>query len=298
MFPERSALAPAMLHAVAAALAVASALSAEQDARSCEERDSLGAIDLPDDSREAGDIRALAPLYLANELEQAGVLETAELVAGLFASGAIDKPLGPGSQLIAEFWQARRQRLTAEERRHLFDQVFDAAGFYPLMRALCEALADPLDDPVRPADLHAGVTLRAAADALAQRLMPHASGMAVFAAQDILAALSQSARFLRDRLLLAAFGVRDIWGLVDAVGSARGQRIEQMRQHVELGRHGATVLAWLGSAASSDYAFDPSKPGGQQLVMEAQAWCALWRETRAEDTTASGAQPREAALSS
>ena len=79
----------------------------------------LGDIDLPPGAPNAQDraqLQAAAPLYFASELEAAGLLPTAELVAGLFASGAITQPLGPAAQLLHTFWRHRRERLDAKER--------------------------------------------------------------------------------------------------------------------------------------------------------------------------------------
>jgi len=235
----------------------------------------LGDIELPDSAPTAEDAQHLdviAPLYLAHELEQAGLLRTAELIAGLFASGAITQPLGPTAQLIADFWKARRERLAAAEREQLFAQVFEPQGFYPLMQALCDALANQLDNPPRASDVHARVALQEAADALGGWLAPRAVGMASFAAQDIVQALAQATHFLRDRLLQTAFGVHDMWGLLNAVGSTGGADAGQIRRHVELGRQGATVLAWLAGAVPQGYAFDPASPAGQQLMAAAEAW--------------------------
>jgi len=243
----------------------------------------LGDIDLPDTAPTAEDaqhLEAIAPLYLAHELEQAGVLRTAELIAGLFASGAITQPLGPTAQLIAEFWQHRRDRLSAEERQQLFAQVFEPAGFYPLMQALCDALASQLDSPPRASDVHARVALHEAADALGGWLAPHAVGMAQFAAQDIVQALSQATHFLRDRLLQTAFGVHDLWGLVGAVGSTQGLSAGQLRQHVELGRQGATVLTWMAGGVTQGHAFDPASAAGQQLMAAAEAWRVAWQSVQ------------------
>jgi hypothetical protein len=233
----------------------------------------LGDIDLPDTA--PADLRQLevaAPLYLACELERAGLLRTAELIAGLFAGGAITQPLGPTTQLIASFWKGRRERLSAEERDQLFAQVFDAAEFYPLLQGLCDALAAQFDSPSRASDVRARVALRVAADALIDWLAPRLSGMASFAAQDIVDALSQATRFLRDRMLQTAFGVHDLWGLVRTVGSAQGASVGDIRQHVELGRQGAVVLAWLASAGPRDAAFEPGGPEGLRLIGAAEAW--------------------------
>lgn len=239
----------------------------------------LGDIDLPDTAPTREDVQHLevmAPLYLAHELEQAGLLRTAELVAGLFASGAITQPLGPAAQLIADFWRGRRERLSEPERQQLFAQVFEPQGFYPLMDAVCGAVAVQLDNPPRASDIHARVALQEAADALGGWLSPRAVGMATFAAQDIVQALQQATHFLRDRLLLTAFGVHDLWGLLDTVGRTQGQGIANVREHVELGRQGATVLAWLAATVPAGYAFDPDSAQGQQLMAAAYAWQMAW----------------------
>jgi hypothetical protein len=244
----------------------------------------LGDIDLPDTAptvEDARNLEVVAPLYLASELEQAGLLRTGELVAGLFASGAITQPLGPTAQLIASFWQGRRDRLAQAEREQLFAQVFEPSGFYPQMQALCEALANQLDNPARASDVRARMQLREAAESLGGWLSPHVAGMAQFAASDIMNALSQATRFLRDRLLQTAFGVHDLWGLVAAVGSAQGQGADMGRQRVDLGRHGAEVLGWLARGVSQGYAFDPASAEGQRLMTSAEgllmAWSALNR---------------------
>jgi hypothetical protein len=246
----------------------------------------LGDIELPDSApteEDARNLEVLAPLYLASELEQSGLLRTAELVAGLFASGAITQPLGPTAQLIAAFWQGRRERLTAEERETLFAQVFEPADFYPQMQALCDALADMLDHPPRPGDIRARIVLEQAADSLGAWLSPRVVGMAQFAANDIVIALSQATRFLRDRMLQGAFGVHDLWGLVGAVGSVQGQGVQRSRDRVELGRHGAEVLQWLARGVTQAYALAPASTEGQRLLASAHGWRLAWSSLNRHD---------------
>lgn len=246
----------------------------------------LGDIELPDSApteEDARNLEVLAPLYLASELEQSGLLRTAELVAGLFASGAITQPLGPTAQLIAAFWQGRRERLNAEERATLFAQVFEPADFYPQMLALCDALADTVDHPPRPGDVRARIVLEQAAGSLGAWLSPRVVGMAQFAATDIVTALSQATRFLRDRMLQGAFGVHDLWGLVGAVGRMQGQGAQQSRDRVELGRHGAEVLQWLARGVTRAYAFDPASAEGQRLLASAEGWRLAWSSLNRHD---------------
>lgn len=279
-----------LLHALSLALQTTRRLTLRQDAG-----ERLGSIDLPDTAptqEDAGNLQSMAPLYLAFELEQAGVMRTAELVAGLFASGAITQPLGPTAQLIAEFWKARSQRMAEAERLQLFAQMFDRDNFYPLMSALCDAIvaqgASPLETLVGYGagvvrtgnDIQAQVALQEAAEALGAWLAPHAVGMALFAAHDIVQALNEATRFLRDRMLQTAFGVHDLWGLIGTVGSARGDTAGQVRDHVELGREGATVITWLAGDAAQGTAgnngFNAASAQGQQLMASAQAWRMAW----------------------
>ena len=107
--------------------------------------------------------------------------------------------------------------------------------------------------------------------------------MAQFAASDILQALSQATHFLRDRMLQAAFGVHDLWGLVGAVGSAQGQGLGTARQRVELGRHGAEVLGWLARGVTQAYAFDPAGAEGQRLMTSAEGWLLAWSSLQGHD---------------
>ncbi len=239
----------------------------------------LGDIELPDSAPTADDVQRLqliAPLYLAHELEQAGLLRTAELIAGLFASGAIPQPLGPPAQLIADFWRTRRQRLSAPEREQLFAQLFDPPGFYPLMQALCDALAGQFDNPARSADIQGQVALQEAADTLGAWLAPRAVGMAGFAGPEIVQALVQATQFLRDRLLQTAFGVQDLWGLLNTVGSPQGAGAVEIRRRVELGRQGTIVLEWLAGAVAAGDPFEPASPGGRQRMAAAKAWRMAW----------------------
>jgi len=91
---------------------------------------------------------------------------------------------------------------------------------------------------------------------------------------------------MRDRLLQAAFGVHDLWGLVAAVGSTQGQSPTAARQRTELGRHGAEVLAWLARGVTQGYAFDPASADGQQLMTSAEGWLMAFSSLNAHDERA------------
>ena len=235
---------------------------------------SLGGIDfdLPEGAPNAEDrtqITAAAPLYFASELERAGLLPTAELIAGLFVSGTIQQPLGPVAQLLHDFWRGRRERLSADERNAVFARVIETPYFDRLMQAVCGAIVAQADGD----DLHERVALATHAQSMAAFLAQRVDPMAAIAARDIVETINKALVFLRDRKLQTAFSVNDLWKLVAIVGSRSGVSAASVQQHVDRGRAGQTVLLWLaahyGDSASH---LDANKPDDVQTLVAAQRW--------------------------
>lgn len=233
----------------------------------------LGSIDLPPGAPNPMDraaLQAAAPLYFASELESAGLLPTAEMIAGLFASGALDQPLGPAAQLLHAFWRARRERLDANERRAIFARVIEAPHFDRLMAALCEAIVAQADG----ADMRERVALETTMQMLGEFLAQRVDAMASIAARDIVGNIELALGFMRDRLLQMAFGVHSLWQLVAIGGSSGGVRpgpgAGLIQRHVDQGRAGQTVLLWL-----AEHAFDPAPlldSNDLELIGAAQRW--------------------------
>ncbi len=229
----------------------------------------LGAIDLPDGGGaaiEPARLQAAGPLYFASELENAGLLVTAERIAGLFASGAITQPLGPAARLVHDFWRGRRERLEPGERRAVFDRVVERPYFAQLMGALCRAIVAQADG----GDMRERVQLESAAAAMADFLDQRLDPMAMMAAGELVANVEAAIGFLRDRLLQTAFGARSLWQLVAVSGAAEGIDAGRVQHHVDQGRSGQTVLLWLArrgrdSAPQVD-------PGDMELIGAAQRW--------------------------
>jgi len=117
--------------------------------------DVLGDIALPPGAETQADraqMRALAALYLAADLEPAGLISSVETLAGLAASGVLRVELDDALPLVHHFWRERNQRIAANERLAFFGRLFGAAYgaqtanvhtndyFEALMLNFCEAL--------------------------------------------------------------------------------------------------------------------------------------------------------------
>ncbi|MCA1714521.1 MAG: hypothetical protein LC715_05170 [Gammaproteobacteria bacterium] len=257
-----------LLRAVATSLAVLDA----HERRLATALAMLGDIDLPPGAPNALDqaqLQAAAPLYFASELESAGLLPTAELVAGLFASGAITQPLGPTAQMINAFWRGRRERLDANERNAIFARAIEAPYFGSLMAALCEAIVVQAEDR----DMRKGVTLENTAQNLGEFLAQRVDAMAAIAARDIVDNINAALAFLRDRLVQTAFGVNSLWALVSIAGAVQGQGASTVRNHVERGRAGQTVLLWLAAHyPSQTLLLDANNTDDIEIIAAAQRW--------------------------
>ena len=251
----------------------------------------LGDIELPPGASEVGDrvqLQAAAPLYFAGELEVAGILPTAELVAGLFASGALSQPLGPAAQLLNAFWRHRRERLDANERNAIFARVIEEPHFERLMGALCEAIVAQADG----SDLREAVLLQTAAAGLAEFLAQRVDAMAAIAARDIVENIDTALAFLRDRLVQTAFGVTSLWALLAIAGAAQRRGDASVRSHADRGRAGQTVLLWL-AAHGGDPApqIDPANPADAELAAAAQRWLSARPATGAAPRPIAAAYP-------
>lgn len=235
----------------------------------------LGDIELPNDTGTPEDAEIISPLaafYLAFELEKAGLLRTAEAITGLFAAGAITIPLGTTAQLLRNFWQERRNRLTEAERTELYERVFEAPYFDRLFGAVARDIARHADN-VEHLDWREAVSLEQSARQLIGFLTMRAGGMTAFAARDIVSAISEAIRFLRDGTLQRSFGVTNLWGLVKAASTDNSMSSSRLQQHVDRGKSGQVILTWLAEATRrGEWRLDPANSDYRTVIAAAQNW--------------------------
>jgi hypothetical protein len=199
-------------------------------------------------------LRAIASLYLAAELENTGLISAVETLAGLVRTGALAVDVGAATPQLVRFWQERNHRASREEREHSFDSLFGMAGgesFIDAMLGLCEALYK-LDERATNAN-YGGMAqqsrVRASAARVLAQLLGSAGGITVFLAQEILQSLREAIAILKQPSLLAALGARDIWSAIERIDRIAHTPHNPARLYVQRGRAGMTVLAWLAEAA-------------------------------------------------
>jgi hypothetical protein len=226
----------------------------------------LGDIDIPEPELERIDkaqLRALATLYLAADLEPAGIIPAVETLAGLASTGALGIDLGGAQPLLVAWWRARNDRPSAPERNAFFSRLFGTSAgplaadaeinvdFEDRMLSLCEALYK-LDESVAEGSQGGAAQqtrVRSAARALVENLARAGGGITAFLATEIVTMLKESFAIIGQRDLRGAFAARDLWGVVSGIGRAARQGFRPAGPYLRRGKAGMTILSWLADVS-------------------------------------------------
>jgi hypothetical protein len=241
--------------------------------------DQLGDIDIPEPVAariDKAQLRALATLYLAADLESAGIIPSVEALAGFGSTGAISIDLGGAEPLLAEWWRRRNDRVSAAERHAFFSRLFGTASgpvaadadrnsqFEDHMLELCEALYRldevPTSDPYGGSMQQARV--REAARRLTQNLSDAGGGITAFMAAELIDALKQAFAIVGHPDLRGAFAARDVWGVVAGIARITRRTFDPPAPYVQRGKAGMTVIAWL-----ADVSDQLGGPGGALVTI-------------------------------
>ena len=223
-------------------------------------------IELPPTSGAAIDqaqLRAIAALYLASQLESAGLVQAAEDLVRLARTGALRVNLRDSGALLDAFWRTRNERASPEERQSFFAGLFgedgtDSTSYQPNtafedgLIDLCEALykLDELPTNRQWGGIAQQARVRTAAERLLDNLSRRSGSITAFMAKEILATLRQAIGILTDRAVQAAFGTNTLPDVVAAVGRhAQNDAGAGFWLFTRRGEAGMTILAWLAEAA-------------------------------------------------
>ncbi|HEY5712769.1 MAG TPA: hypothetical protein VIT38_12825 [Allosphingosinicella sp.] len=238
--------------------------------------DELGDIDIPDPVMariDKAQLRALATLYLAADLEPAGIIPAVESLAGLASSGAASLDLAAAEPLVVAWWRQRGDRPGAPERNAFFSRLFGTSAgpvaaatggngeFEVRMLELCESLYK-LDEMSTGGAYGASPQqgrVRAAARAAIGNLSEAGGGITAFMAGEIIAMLKEAFAILGHPALRGAFAARDLWGVVAGIGRLSRTSFRPASPYVRRGKAGTNIIAWLADV--SDQLAGPG-PGG------------------------------------
>lgn len=254
--------------------------------------DELGGVDgldLPDGTASRVDraqLRALASIYLAADLEPAGIIASAEQLAALVATGVVNFDLGGAAPLIEQYWRHRRDRMATEERSAFFARLFGTssgpvsaeagrnARFEDRMFELCEALTkfEEQGGPSERGTNMGQVRVRNAARALSQNLGDASSGMTAFIADEVMKTLKEAFAILGHPDVRGAFQARDIWDVVRAIARHGHVAVADVHRYVRRGKAGMILLAWLADSLESALGSGQIVSLGDPVIVAAIDW--------------------------
>jgi hypothetical protein len=239
----------------------------------------LGVIDLPGFG--AGtlvppQIQVSAVLYWASEVERAGLLPFVEALAAGVVRGTIVQPLGNAVHELARMWRTRERRFSGVERDALFARIFGDGGAGDAFPSLFQGLLGSLMELGRaPRDRGIG-HLRARIVVTARQLGGHLSeagtGIAGFAARDIVAQVRAALRILQDPDLVRGMGGGSPWQIVARHAPRVLRAPVHPRPHLGKATAGYAVLDWVASEARSIEAGTVRLDRTAPVIASAEAW--------------------------
>lgn len=261
----------------------------------------LGVIDLPALDTPRGDsaqVDVYATLYWAREIEAAGLLPMVEALAAGFVSGDFAPQAGRALEPLLRIWRSRDHRFARQEREALFARLFEDID--PVGPAQIARPVQPVQPgqpgamvpPTAPDGLPPGGYLRALAEAIVaygrtpnpHEAAPYAArvamladelrllasqrgtGIAAFAARDIVAQVREALTLLgRPEVLRALSGATSAWDAIRRFGPMLLGRPVHPDRHVARATSGQRLLAWLRGSGRLTSRTDP-------VISDAQRW--------------------------
>src|SRR5262249_45241020 len=193
-------------------------------------------------------------LCVCSELEFARLLPAVEMVASLFAAGALHSDPGPAAPLLVSLWHQRNQRFSSHERQAFFGRLFGAtqgpapaspegrnSDFFSLMVQLTDALAKIGSDPIAAVLPTSQDLLRTPAEALAENLLPRTRGITLFAAQELVRDTREALAVFEQRSIQQALGESTVWGAVRGVSRLYLGEQPDVTSHLTRGKAGSIL---------------------------------------------------------
>ncbi len=256
-------------------------------------------IDLP--ALEAGtaveivpdNLKALSAIYFCAQLEEMKLFSVADKVTEHFMSGMLPITRGSGGERIYRYLRDGNDRFTEHERRSMYARAFGVAQgnaneampnreFQDLwIRFLSAVSLLNRQSTMETVKVTTQQALKSARD-LSVNVSLHGYGIAHFAAVELQKLIRDVLDMLQHPDVVAAYGARDVWQLVDRVsqmylgGAANTVRFRTMAQS------GSRIMQWLAKQ-SPTLASIGNLPVGlfsqPELISEVEQWLAVTATT-------------------
>jgi hypothetical protein len=229
-------------------------------------------IDLPDleDAAEFGivpdNVRLMGPMIVAAMFDELKAFEVVDKLVELFQQGMLTIGNGTAGKQLYKYWKDSPNRMSDAERRNFYAMTMGIPGgatsgmvnreFNDLWLRFVSSVSafvrqNEVDRLLR-AQLPSPIShqqIRKAARDLAVNLSLHGYGMAFYAALDLQAQIKFMIGLLGDKEVMANYGARDMWQVVDQVATLELGGAKTSSRYRTLATCGAIITAWLANNA-------------------------------------------------
>jgi hypothetical protein len=235
----------------------------------------LGLVDLPpiEHARPSrAELGVAAVLMWARHVDEAGLLELVDRLADGVVRGTLSLPVqGQSVRKLVE-WRRRHDRFALEERRALYERVVGEldAHIAELVRVLVAIGHAGRHDSIHHLQVRASVIGRE----LAGELTTRATGIAAFAARDIVQQVRDALALLTDPDVAQALGGGSPWTLVARHAPGLLRRSVNTTRAVAQAMAGRELIEWLSRNADRLAAGSVAPTRDDPVVRAALAYAA------------------------
>lgn len=293
-------------------------------------------INLPDLETETMSFEVVADhcklfgsFIFASAFEELRAFQVVDSLVDMSQRGTISLVRGPAGTQLYNYWRAAPNRMTEAERQTFYAMTLGLPTGQPgvavnvdfqdlwlrfvssVSSLIRESRVDQLLRSALPFAINQQQVKKAARD-LAVNMSAHGYGMVFYAAVDLQKQINEMIALLTDPELRAAFGARDMWGVIDQVAATELGGARNSSKYRMLATSGAIITAWM--AKNVDRLKDPTLPminltevqnpprrlSGQTAVSAPTDYdlvnaCEMWLADSAfgEDRVEQMSQPRE-----
>jgi len=235
----------------------------------------LGLVDLPAIEHERpsrAELGVAAVLMWARHVDEAGLLDVVDALADGIVRGTLPLPIQGEAVRKLMQWRRRGDKFAAEERRELYERVIGEldARIADFIEVLVDIGHAGRHDSIRHLQVRVGVIGLELAGALTAR----ATGIAAFAARDIVQQVRDALAVLTDPDLVQALGGGSPWTLVSRHAPRLLRRPVNTSHAVARAMAGRELVEWLAQNVDRLTAGTVAPTASDPVVRAALAYAA------------------------
>jgi hypothetical protein len=224
---------------------------------------------------EGNHCRLMGSFIFASAFEELKAFQVVDTLVAMSQRGELSLIRGAAGTQLYNYWREAPNRMSEGERQTFYAMTLGLPTGQPgvavntdfqdlwlrfvssVSSLVRESRVDQLIRSALPVAINQQQVKKAARD-LALNMSSRGYGMAFYAAADLQKQINEMIALLQDSELRAAFGARDMWGVIDHVAQTELGGARNSSKYRMLATSGAIITTWM--ANHTDRLRDPTRP--------------------------------------